>query len=181
MSAGTPDPIFAMIETHKKLVAEWTRLSDQLDNAIADAAAEYGARPTELIHWRNYTIGDSEIDQRREDLLETGIIAPAIVEAEYLEAKARYQAQVAAVQAWYEKTGLAVLQREADTLLAQHEQYAQLLARTKPTTPAGAGALIQYVLNDYLCADEGYWHTTALKTAADALTEMFGTNILAGE
>src|SRR5713226_1329331 len=42
-------------------------------------------------HWRDYTIGASEIDTRRAQLLEAGEIDPATIEQEYLEANARYQ------------------------------------------------------------------------------------------
>jgi hypothetical protein len=93
-SAGSPDPIFAMITMHKKLQADWMRLNDQLDEAeFGDAAEGRGRRPTQLIRWRGYTIGDSEIDIRRETLLEAGQIEAATVEQEYLDAKARYQAR----------------------------------------------------------------------------------------
>src|SRR5665647_1812491 len=67
-----PDPIFARIATHKKLTADWQRLYDQLDEAEWTAAKEHGNRPIELIHWRNYDIGPSGIDTRRESLLEAG-------------------------------------------------------------------------------------------------------------
>ena len=179
--AAKPDPIFAAIETHEKLAAQGARLFDQLQEAEHEAEKEHGRRPIELISWRDYTIGSSEIETRRAELLEAGAVDPATIEQEYLDAKARYQAKVAAGIAWDKSTGLTALRNEVEALSAKTHQCAHQLARTQPTTPAGAGALIQYVLNDYLCADEGYWHTIALKTAADALTEMFGTNILAGE
>jgi hypothetical protein len=38
-----------------------------------------------------------------------------------------------------------------------------------PTTPAGAAALLQYMLDDDLTTDDGYWHMTALRTAVAAL------------
>src|SRR5471032_3525377 len=81
---ATDDPIFARIAIHKKLTADWQRLQDQLDEAEWTAAQEHGRRPVELIHWRNYHIGGSEIDSRREQLLEAGEIDPATVEQEYL-------------------------------------------------------------------------------------------------
>src|ERR1700738_340314 len=79
------DPIFSMIVMHKKLSADWVLLDDQLEEAELNAAKEHGLRPTELISWRNYTIGDSEIDTRREVLLEAGEIDPATVEQEYVD------------------------------------------------------------------------------------------------
>jgi hypothetical protein len=50
-----------------------------------------------------------------------------------------------------------------------HKRYVKRLAHTKPTTPAGVAALIQYILDDDLCDDESYWHMTALRTAVAAL------------
>jgi hypothetical protein len=46
------------------------------------------------------------------------------------------------------------------------------LAQTKPTTPAGVAALIQYILDDDLSDDESYWHMTALGSAVAALNSM---------
>ena len=166
------DPIFAVIETHKKLRAEWLALCDQLDEAEDDAAEEHGRRPIELIHWRNYHIGAGEIEIRRQTLLEVGEIDPATVEQEYLDANARYQAKVAAGQAWDERTGLATLCEEVDHRSAAERQHAERLARTKPATPAGVAALIQYVLDDHVTADESCWHVTALRTAVAALNNM---------
>jgi hypothetical protein len=124
------------------------------------------------IHWRDYTIDASEIDTRRENLLEAGEVDPATVEQEYLEAKARYKAQIAAGLAWDKRAGLATLRKEVDRRVAAEKQYAKRLARTIPTTPAGAAALIRYVLDDDLEADESYWHMTALRSAIAALNRI---------
>jgi hypothetical protein len=74
------------------------------------------------------------------------------------------------------------LDREADDLnlalrpeadrAAEAENTAMLrLARTKPRTPAGAGAALLFIADDmdYLPAD---WHTDALRTIAEALRGM---------
>jgi hypothetical protein len=169
-----PDPIFARIATHKKLTADWQRLYDQLDEAEWTAAKEHGMRPLELIHWRNYHIGASEIDTRRESLLEAGEVDPATIEQEYLDAKARYKAQVAAGITWDKTTGLATLREGVDRRIAAERRYAKRLARTMPTTAAGAAALIQYILDDDLVGDESYWHMTALRSAVAALNGMTG-------
>jgi hypothetical protein len=166
------DPIFAMIATHKTLTADWQRLYDQLDEAEWTAAKEHGRRPDGLIHWRNYTIGAYEIDTRRESLLKAGEVEPATVEQEYLDAKVRYRAQVAAGFAWDKRAGLATLRKNVDRRVAAERQCAKRLARTIPTTPAGAAALIQYVLDDDLTTDEDHWHMPALRTAVDALKSM---------
>lgn len=145
-----------------------------MDKAEIDAAQEHGRRPSGLIHWRGYTIGAGEIETRRETLLEGRGIDPATVEREYLDAKARYQAQVAAGLAWDEKTGLATLRKDVDRRGAAEGRYANRLARTKPTTPVGVAALIQYILDDDLVDDESYWHMTALRSAVAALSSIMG-------
>ena len=108
------DPVFAMIATHKKLLAEWQGLYDQLDMAESNAAQEHGLRPIELIHWRHYHIGGSELDMRRAALLTAGEVDPATIEQEYLDAKVRYQAKVAAGLAWDKITGLDTLRKDVD-------------------------------------------------------------------
>jgi hypothetical protein len=171
-ASTSSDPIFARIATHKKLTADWQRLYDQLQEAEYAATQEHGWRPIELIHWRNYHIGASEIDTRRESLLEAGDVDRATVEQEYLDANARYQAQVAAGLAWDKSTGLETLRKDVDRRVAAERRYAKRLARTMPTTAAGAAAIIQYILDDDLVDDESYWHMTALRTAVVALNSM---------
>lgn len=171
-AASGADPIFAMLATHKKLMAEWQALYDQLDEDEGNAAEEHGHRPIELITWRNYQIGAGEIEIRRQALLEVGKIDPAIVEEEYLDAKARYKAKVEAGLAWDQRTGLATLRQDVDSRITAERQYAGCLSHTKPTTPAGAAALIQYILDDDLVADESWWHMTALRSAVAGLNSV---------
>jgi hypothetical protein len=167
-----PDPILAMIETHKSLQATWQHLFDKLDEAESDAAEVHGRRPIGLIHWRNYHIGGSEIDDRRESLLQEAEIPIATIEQEYLDAKARYQTQIAAGPAWDERAGLAAKRKELDRAMTAWRRFARRLAKTKPTTPAGAAALIQYLLDEELTTDDGYWHMAALNTVVAALNSM---------
>jgi hypothetical protein len=166
-ASTSSDPIFARIAAHKKLTADWQSLYDQLQEAEHAAAQEHGWRPIELIHWRNYHIGASEIDTRRESLLEAG-------EVDRATAKARYQAQVAAGLAWDKSTGLETLRKDVDRRSTAEWRYAKRLARTMPTTPAGAAALIQYILDTDLEPDETFWHVTALQTAVAALNGITG-------
>jgi hypothetical protein len=168
---NSADPIFALIDSHKKLQTAWSRLYDQLQEAEFNAASEHGRRPSGLIHWRGYNIGHSEIDVHRERLLEDGV-DPATVEREYLDAKARCQAQLAAGPAWDKRAGLAAAHRECDRAFAAAGRCVKRLSRTMPTTPAGVAALIQYILDDDLEADESYWHMTALRSVVAALNDM---------
>jgi hypothetical protein len=171
-AATGPDSIFARIATHKKLTADWQGLYDQLDEAKWTAAKEHGTRPLELIHWRNYHIGASEINTRRESLLEACEIDPATIEQEYLDANARYEAKIAAGVAWDKRTGLETLSKNVDLAVAAAGRCTKSLALTMPTTAAGAAALIQYILDDDLEADESYWHMTALRSVVAALNSM---------
>jgi hypothetical protein len=166
------DPIFAVIATHQKLTADWQSLYDQLDEAEWTAAKEHGNRPIELILWRDHHIGASEIDTRRESLLEAGEIDPATIELEYLDANARYQAKVAAGLEWDKNTGLETLSKNVDQAFTAAHRCSKHLARTIPTTPAGAAALIQYILDTDLEPDENFWHMAALRSVVAALNAM---------
>jgi hypothetical protein len=167
-----PDPILAKIETHKSLQATWQHLYDQLDGAESDAAEVHGRRPIALIHWRNYHIVGSEIDDRRESLLQKAEIPAATIEQEYRDAKARYQAQIVAGLAWDERAGLAAKRKEVDRAVTACSRFAERLAKAKPTTPAGAAAPIQYLLDEELTTDDGCWHMAALNTVVAALNSM---------
>jgi hypothetical protein len=56
--------------------------------------------------------------------------------------------------------------------MARSRRYEERLANAKPTTPAGAAALIQCVLDDDVTTDDGYWHMAALNSAVTALYSM---------
>ena len=129
---------------------------------------------SEAALWRDHHIGDSEIDTRREQFLEAGEIDQGTIEREYLDAKARYEAKIAAGAAWDKRTGLEILSKNVDQAIATADRCSKRLAGTMPTTPAGAAALIQYILDDDLDADENYWHMIALRSAVAALNGMAG-------
>jgi hypothetical protein len=54
-------------------------------------------------------------------------------------------------------------------------KYLSVQPHTKPITPAGVAALIQYILDDDLVDDESYWHMAALRSAVAALNNMSAT------
>ena len=169
-TAVSVDPIFAAIEAHRQLSAESNRLYDALDTAEGEARAEHGVRPFPLISWRNFTIGASEIDHRREVLLEQPRVNRKRIEREYLDAKARYAEQVRAGHEWDERAGIAPL--HAQNAAAARDAAAALsrAVRMKPQTAAGAAALIAYLLEDMDQFEEGPdWHRTALRTVRSGL------------
>jgi hypothetical protein len=166
------DPIFSLIETHKRLQATSGELTDQLEVAEFAAGKSLGHRPFPLIEWREYTVDEYGIEERRENLLAEGHIAADLIEREFLDAKARFAAIVAAGREWDKRAGLTFMTRKVKGALAAEKRFAAQFAKTKPTTAAGAGALLQYILSDDLCDDAGYWHGIAIRTIADALVDM---------
>jgi hypothetical protein len=118
-SVASPDvdPIFALIEDHRKFQAEFAHRYDDWD--LADYEAKHGERP----------------------------IRPVV------------------------RTGVAVKREELDRAIWAESRSAERVSRTKPTTPAGAAALIQHVIDDEVC-DEVEWHMTSLNTAVAALNSM---------
>ena len=52
------------------------------------------------------------------------------------------------------------------------ETLRETSCKSETTTPAGAGALIQCLLDEELTTDDGYWHMAALNTVVAALNIM---------
>ncbi|QIG91013.1 hypothetical protein [Bradyrhizobium sp. 6(2017)] len=66
---------------------------------------------------------------------------------------------------------MAVKCEKLDRATEAEDECAGRLSRMKPTTAAGAAALIQYVIDDEICP-EVEWHMAALKTAVAALNSI---------
>ncbi len=171
--AVQPDPIFVAIADHRALFRKAGRLWDALDRAEHDAEAVHGKRPWCQIGWREFSsIGDSEIDERLK-WFKNGWrwkgADPAEIEAEYHDAKRRLREALKAGEEWDKRVGIAPLRKEYERASAAQRKAASQLAKTKPTTAAGAGALIAYVNRDigedHCCS----WHGGALKNAAATL------------
>jgi hypothetical protein len=69
------------------------------------------------------------------------------------------------------KNQLAALAAEHNRLDKAEGRSLAALSRIKPTTPAGAAALIDYIIEDMKDGDAG-WHQDALANIARALTKM---------
>jgi len=173
-SSPLSDPIFALIEDYEALETKALGLYQKLDEAEAAARLTHGSRPFELIAWRNYSaIGEEEIRSAHDDFIEQGNVDPIEMEAEYLDAKARRVAAERAASKWDQRAGVAPMREQLRLANVATKQAAFQLGRTKPTTPAGAAALIACVLR--YVEDEitdGSWSVTALKTTAAALARM---------
>ena len=168
------DPIIEAIAAHKAAFRKYDRLWDEWDRAEGNAAETHGRRPWELIHWRNYCIGEYEIDERYEWFLKGRLWEgddPKQVEAEYHDAKRRFREAVKAGKDWDKRAGIAPLRLEVARARRAADNAARRLAKTKPTTARGAGALVEYVVRDSLDFDIE-WHKAALKIAARSLTEV---------
>ena len=123
-----------------------------------------------MIRWRNYDIGGSEIDLRRETLLREGKLKPKTIEREYLKAKARERELSEAGVEWDKQNGLHELRMRSEKVMDKMDAAADALAKTILTTTGGVAALIAYVLHDQETYDEGReWHRAALKNAAVSL------------
>jgi hypothetical protein len=93
------------------------------------------------------------------------------VRKEYREAKARLAAAERAGIEWDHRAGIVPLREQYERADAAEQRAAVRMARTKPTTPAGAAAMIAYTRRDIM---EGGvdWQMVALKTVAVALVRM---------
>jgi hypothetical protein len=166
--AATLDPIFAAIEKHRRLLA----LRDQLYLDIDEAEGKVNEwRPFALIAWRKYShIGGQEIERARDEFLADGL-DPVQIESEYRDAQAEYRAQLDAQKAWDERHGIAPLRRQHERLWRQINAAATDMSKTKPTSVAGAAALVAYARDDFGDEDSepSGWSLDALSTAVEAL------------
>ena len=172
-SAVESDPIYAAIKQHQMLVAESAWLYDELQKAENAAEKKHGRRPWALIAWRSYsTIGASEIDDRREEFLRQPGADRKQVEREYRYAKYCARAAARAGLEWDKRTGLAPLRQRYERTRRAETAAGRRMAETKPSTPAGAVALVDYVRHDIEIGEGPEWHKNALETTAAALTRM---------
>jgi hypothetical protein len=164
------DPIITALADHQRLYREWGALADALDKAEG-VATKLGPIPIPLVHWRNFFIGGSEIELRRDTLLKNRRLNRKKILAEYKQKKAEERAKFRARRAWYSRNGLAKLKSDCDRASASETRALRALGRIRPTTLVGAGKLIDYVRND-MRHYEAPWHSQALANATRALLDM---------
>jgi hypothetical protein len=169
------DPVFGAIAAHKAARKKDYRLYLELDAAEDIAEKEHGRRPWIQVAWRNYSsISGCEIDERRRWFLEGHLWQgedPRKIELEYTAAKLRLRAAEAAADEWDKRTGVAPLREKLEQAQDALEDAAMRLAKTQPTTAAGASALLAYVSRDIGDEFPCDWHKVALKTVAKSLAE----------
>ncbi len=172
--AAAVDPIVALIDEHRALLAALYRATDDLDNASREArrARVCGSRHGGLIAWRNCSaIGGDEIETARDRFLRERVAAPEQIEREYQDAKAREKAAHLEDQAWDLRAGVAGLRKKQEEAGRALKKSERLLARSKPTTIAGTAALLKYALLDLRDDMPDGWVGPALKTVCAKLGE----------
>jgi hypothetical protein len=101
------DPISAAIEAYKQADEVARKAHDALFEAECTASKKHGHRPSTLITWRDWHIGGTEVDDRREAFLRKPGANVSEIEKEYQAAKARERAAEDAAEAWDERTGVS--------------------------------------------------------------------------
>jgi hypothetical protein len=186
--ASEPDPIFEAIERLQKLNAEQFDLWSKLDDAEGKIDER---RPIALVRWRNYHIGGSEIDQRREILLRDALSvlppghrdtsanrerAIAKIEREYLEMKTKEKKLEEGETDWDKRYGLDKLRERHSACLTEIDEAEEALAAIVPTTTSGCAALLEYALVDLEAGDlsvEGPdWRFVCVRNAANAIRKL---------
>lgn len=158
-----PDPIFEAMKAAKAAMKHWNRLYDGLQRSEWKARKTHGNRPWSLIAWRKYgAIGGGEIERARAEFLAEGLSRKLVLK-EYQDAKARERKGERAERAWDRRAGITAQRRECDRASALDNRLHMTMAATKPTTPAGAAALLTY-LRDDMQGGETEWHEIALDT-----------------
>jgi hypothetical protein len=170
------DPIFAAIDKHRKLLKQAIQAATALEVAERRIRKKHGRRPEQLVQWRNYTICGREIDERRKawllpQWLQVLGVNRKQIEKEYRAKKAEELANIKAGKAWDRRHGVTRLRQENERAWQAYSDAGIRLSKTKPTTPAGAGALVKHLRLDLETGDSD-WHLPALDTIAVALERM---------
>ncbi len=164
------DPIFAAIAEYQATTKEWVRLSDELKTAETEAEKEHGKRPVQYIWWKTLNIFDEyDLNTTRNEWIKHPAFDPKSIEREYEDIKARLRAAYYQGVAWDHRTGTKSRRESVETASFLVGRAADRLARTKPTTLAGAAALINHVQSN---TPSGDWEIAAMKMLARTLVKM---------
>jgi len=163
------DPVYAAFDDYRQKDKHFDRLYDAMELAENSAAKKLGRRPWGLIAWRRYSaIGGSEIENARDEFLRAPGADERRIAAEYKDAKARQQSAEQAGPEWDRLAGLSEKRRELEAAREARQDSLMKLARTKPTTVAGAAMILAYLKRD-IEIGSNEWQEVALGTLVRAL------------
>jgi hypothetical protein len=166
------DPIVAAIEAHKAAEKKWQAIATALDRKEHSAAKKIGRDPHYTVVWRNYGVEEDTVKKKRDWYLEHRVASPRVIKAEYLDALERCREQARQADAWAKRAGVTKLRAQVERGIAEEHVVSTRLSRIKPTTLAGAAALIEYITADFEHECPLDWQIRSLRTAAAALKAM---------
>jgi hypothetical protein len=174
MTKTKVDPIFAAIAVHKASVKKWLAIATLVDRKEAATRKKIGPRPHKSVLWRTYGVDLDDIKEKRDLFLEQRLASPRVIKAEYLDMLERCREQARKDDVWLRRAGVARLHDQLDRGIAEEVAIANRLSRVKPTTLAGAAALIEYVSSDFKHSCPVDWEMRALATVTTMLKAMEG-------
>jgi hypothetical protein len=143
--APAADPIFALIKEHKAAEKERCRADEKRDLAQPEAQKKHGPRPDDFVAWRSWAPqSERSLDQLRKEYLSEPGADREQIEKEYRVLKTKLAAAIIASTKYDQRAGLTSLSAQYEAAERAEERAATRLVRTKPTTPAGAAALLNY-------------------------------------
>jgi hypothetical protein len=163
--------VSAAIDRYRTAEAASSEAYIEWDDAETAAGKKHGHRPSELIHWRNYYIGASEIEDTRDRLLDLRYekVDSSVIEEEYIDARKRMADQIKRARKWDRKTGTAHLERRRQATLNEFWASVNALAAVEPSSSADALALLAVVCKNLNANALDDWERDILLTANDYL------------
>jgi hypothetical protein len=158
------------LDRYRKADKLFDRLYEQLEKANAAAIEEHGWRPDQLIHWRNYHIGGSEIERVRKEFLEREIDDVSVIEREYRDAKKRYRATVRAGKDWDKRVGVELKVKALHEARAELRAANKVFATVKLQSVADASALFDFIYANIRDFEPERWEMAALRNAITFLS-----------
>jgi hypothetical protein len=170
-AGAAPDPMLAAIDEDRRCFRRWCRVQSKLSDAEFEKMKLGKGRPYQTIMWQGRSACLTTMDDRRKKLLQEGRLSPAQIESEYQDGCEQLRAARRAERRWHKDNGLAELKAEYDRATEAWRKSKSDLAKIAPTTPAGAGALVDYVRRD-MEGGSASWQGKALTNAIKALSAM---------
>jgi hypothetical protein len=165
------DPALKAVAAYLAASRLVNRTYADLDEAENEASEKHGRRPIDLIRWRTFMTGGSELETVRCRLIQQGNRMKTI-NREFEDAKKRYSDRLTKIAEYDERAGLTEVVAAFNEADALEKAACKTLKRVKPTTVAGAVRLLKlahYERTTYLESD---WHISAMRNVAVALPKI---------